>query len=293
MQPAVVDTDLIRTFVAVCDAGSFRGAADRVHRTPSAISMQMAKLEDQVSAELFRKDGRSVKLSAVGEEFLGYARRILSLQEEALARVARPKLSGMVRFGAPDDYELGMLTDALPRFTRLCPDAEIEVHLNTSMELLSLVEAGNIDLALLEVTSVPRRDPGEIVRAEPLVWLGCEGGTAKLRRPLPLALPGKNCHWRHAALDALERSGVAYRMAYSCKYSHGQVGALQADLAVSALPASYNAPGLERIAPEVGLPRLGTVSVSLAVAPEADDTARALAEILRENATQSAAVGIA
>lgn len=287
MLPPLVDTDLIRTFVAVCESGSFRGAAQRVHRTPSAVSMQMSKLEEQTETALFRKDGRSIRLSQSGEEFLGYARRILSLHEEALARIHRPRLGGLVRFGVPDDYELRMLTGLLPRFARICPEAEIEVVLNLSATLYEMVNVGELDLAFVEsdalvVNHAGHADGGDTVHAEPLIWLGAVNGTARERRPLPLALPGAPCHWRHAALDALERADIPYRMAFTCQYSHGQAAALQADLAVSPLPASYHAPGLERIHSGHGLPELGTVAVKLCVSPDADETARALADLVRE-----------
>lgn len=287
MQPnALLDTDLIRTFVAVADTGSFRAAAQRVHRTPSAVSMQMAKLEEQMGADLFGKEGRSIRLTETGVEFLGYARRILSLQEEALARIHRPKLGGLVRFGVPDDYELRLLTSILPRFARLSPEAEIEVTIDMSVRLEEMVAADVLDLAFVESGALGGRTAGDTIHAEPLIWLGAINGTAKEKRPLPLALPGGACHWRHTALDALERAGIAHRMAFSCQYSHGQVAALQADLAVSPLPASYRAPGLERIHSGHGLPELGTVSVELAVAPSADETARALADTIRQATAQ-------
>ncbi|MEM8663591.1 MAG: LysR substrate-binding domain-containing protein [Pseudomonadota bacterium] len=292
MQPTAVDTDLIRTFVAVCDVGSFRAAASHVHRTPSAVSMQMAKLEEQVNAGLFRKEGRTVKLTPAGEEFLGYARRILSLHAEALARVSGPKLGGLVRVGVPDDYELRLLTEALPRFARFCPDVEIDVSVDYSVNLIERVQAGELDLTFVEARPLRNRAHGEIVRAEPLVWVGREGGMAKLRRPLPLALPGKMCYWRHTALDALERARIPHRVAFTAEFSHGQVAAMHADLAVAPLPASHVVAGLERIAASEGLPSLGTVTVCLALSPQASETTHALADAIRAGETQPA-VGIA
>lgn len=285
----LVDTDLLRTFVAVCDSGSFRAAADRVHRTPSAVSMQMAKLEEQVNTPLFRKEGRSMKLTPAGEEFVSYARRILSLHEEALSRLHRPKLGGLVRFGVPDDYELRMLTAILPQFARRCPEVEIEIVLSLSVELEGKVARGELDLAFLESSALGGRLVGETVHAEPLIWIGATNGTAKDRRPLPLALPGAPCHWRHTALDALERASLPYHIAFTCQYSHGQAAALQADLAVSPLPASYRAPGLERIHGAHGLPDLGTVSVQLCVSPQADETAQALADTIHQTMSGPAA----
>ncbi len=290
MQSPLVDTELLRTFVAVCETGSFRAGAQRIHRTPSAVSMQMAKLEELTETELFAKEGRSIRLSEMGSEFLGYARRILTLHEEALARINRPKLGGLVRCGVPDDYELRMLTRILPRFARICPDAEIELVLETSQTLHQKVGSGEIDLAFVEASALGGVTGGDTISAEPLIWLGAINGSAKAKRPLPLALPGGSCYWRHTALDALERAGIPYRVAFTYHYSHGQVAAMQADLAVSPLPLSYSAPGLERVHSGDGMPELGIVSVQLAVSPQADETARALADTIRETMSQPTAL---
>ncbi len=191
MSMQILDTDLIRTFVTVCEAGSFRRAADRIHRTPSAVSMQMARLEETLGAPLFRKDGRSIKISTKGEELLAYARRILSLSEEAVSRFRSPCLTGRVRLGVPDDYETRLLPPVLSRFAKMCPDVEVELVLGVSQALVQMVERGDLDVA---IGSAPYMVPGpvtsELLHAEPLVWLGRAGGTAKLRRPLPLAVPG-------------------------------------------------------------------------------------------------------
>ncbi|WMS42130.1 LysR family transcriptional regulator [Acuticoccus sp. MNP-M23] len=287
MAAATLDAELIRTFVAICETGSFRAGAERVHRTPSAVSMQMAKLEEQIGKPVFAKEGRTVRITAAGSEFLGYARRILSLHEEALARVNGPALSGLVRIGVPDDFELRLLPRALSAFAAVCADAEIEVMVETSQVLLSRIESGQVDVALLEGGSVGDL-VGELVHVEPLVWLGRVGGTAKDRRPLPVALAGPSCYWRHTARDALERAGVPHRLAYSSTYSYAQVPAVHADLAICPLPASYRVPGLERVGAECGLPDLGTISVRLAVSPEAEETALALADAIRNTLGQDA-----
>lgn len=279
---ALIDPELMRTFVAICEGGSFRAAAERVNRSPSAISMQMTRLEELMARPLFAKNGRSVALSPDGEELLGYARRILSLNEEAVARFRSPQLGGRVRFGAPDDYETRLMPAILARFGRLCPDADIELVLAPSAVLMADVAAGELDLAFVFDGHPGAPAGSEVIHAEPFVWLGCAGGDAKRRRPLPVAVPGGACPWRHRALEALDRDGLPYRIVFSCEYSHGQLAALQADLAVSPLPASYLLAGLERIAPEHGLPDLGIVATRLVVSPRANDTVRALARVARE-----------
>ena len=63
----LLDNDVLRTFVAIADTGSFTTAADRVYRTPSAVSMQIKKLEEQLNVTLFLRDARSVTLTEGGE----------------------------------------------------------------------------------------------------------------------------------------------------------------------------------------------------------------------------------
>ena len=98
-----IDLDLARTFVAICDSGNFSKAAERVHRTPSAVSLQVKRLEDMLGRALFRREARSVVLTADGEMLLGYARRLLALSDEAMAHFVLPPMEGKVRLGAPFD----------------------------------------------------------------------------------------------------------------------------------------------------------------------------------------------
>ncbi|MCF3932373.1 LysR substrate-binding domain-containing protein [Acuticoccus sp. M5D2P5] len=280
----MLDSELIRTFVAICDKGSFRAAADEVHRTPSAISMQMSKLEEQIGTPLFLKNGRSVALTPAGEELLGYGRRILQLNEEALARFRGPKVDGKVRFGAPDDYGTRLLPRILARFAKLCPQVEVEVILAPTIVLLDRLDKGEIDITL--TTSDGKGDGGrggEIVHTEQLIWVGCAGGTAKSHDPLPLALSGPGCVWRHAALDALERRGRHHRVAFTSEHSQGQIAALRADLAIAPLPVSLLGPGLEAIGPSDGLPELATYDVRLCIGRRAENATKTLAQEVRDS----------
>ena len=99
----LLDNDVLRTFVAIAETGSFTSAADRVYRTPSAVSMQIKKLEEQLNVTLFLRDARSVTLTESGEVLLPYARRMLALSNEAVGRFRMPEMKGVVRLGAPDD----------------------------------------------------------------------------------------------------------------------------------------------------------------------------------------------
>src|SRR6516164_4726672 len=98
-----LDPELLRTLVAAVDAGGLMRAAARVGRTRSAVSLQMRRLQELIGRPLFRKVGRGLLLTATGEELLGYARRLLQLNDEALASLRAESPPELVRVGAPQD----------------------------------------------------------------------------------------------------------------------------------------------------------------------------------------------
>ena len=275
---SVIETDLLRTFVAVCETGSFAAASKRIFRTPSAVSMQMKRLEDLLGQALFEKSGRSITLNRQGEILLGYGRQILRLNQETVSRFRVSPLEGRVRFGAPDDFGIRFLPNILARFSDTHPDVAVDVVLGASIDLLARLEAHELDLALI-TTAVDYGETCEpiIVHSEPLVWFGLKGGTAQRRKPVPLALSGPGCAWRASALGALDRDGVSYRVSYTSDTCQGQIAALLADLAVAPLPASLAGPELQRLGPDDGLPDLGIFHIGLVGTPEAGEVGRILA----------------
>ncbi|HBZ98693.1 MAG TPA: LysR family transcriptional regulator, partial [Pseudomonas sp.] len=97
----LLESDVLRTFVAIAESGSFTRAAGQIYRSTSAVSMQIKRLEDTLGRPLFVREARQVRLTPAGETLLGYARRLLKLNEEAIAHFLQPALQGRVRFGTP------------------------------------------------------------------------------------------------------------------------------------------------------------------------------------------------
>ena len=101
-----LDSDLLRTFVAVAETGNFTRAATQVNRTQSAVSMQIKRLEDMVGEMLFSRGPRGVGLTRKGDELLSKARRIVSLLDETAASMSAPPLDGPVRIGIPRNTDM-------------------------------------------------------------------------------------------------------------------------------------------------------------------------------------------
>lgn len=275
----LLDNDLLRTFVAISDTGSFTRAAQRVHRTTSAVSMQVKRLEETLGRSLFLREGRSVSLTPDGEALLSFGRRMLRINDEAVSRFLAPPIDGRVRFGAPDDFGTRFLPNILARFAATHPMVEVDVVLAPSVRLTAELAAGDLDLTLVTAgSSDTRAESGIIVYSEPLVWAGLKGGRAQEEEPIRLALSSQGCVWRSAALAALDAAGTPYRIAYNSEHCQGQLAAILADLAIAPLPQSLVAPPYAQVDARYGLPSLGNYQVLLLKGANMSSAAEALTE---------------
>lgn len=219
---ALLDVDHLRTFIAIAETGSFTRAAELVHKTQSAVSMQMKRLEERLGRAIFERDGRASKLTEDGEHLLDYARRIIKLNVEALAAFGDDDLSGRVRLGVPDDYADRYLPEIMARFSRAYPGVELTVVCEPSVDLVERIEANEIDLAIVTATESSRA--AETFRQERLLWVTSNRHPTHMEEPLPLALGRPTCCWRRAALERLEPLGRSHRLLYSS----GNAGAISA-----------------------------------------------------------------
>ncbi|WP_424928456.1 LysR substrate-binding domain-containing protein [Amaricoccus tamworthensis] len=291
MQPqenALLELDLVRSFVTVSETGSFTAAAKRVGRTPSAISMQMKKLEDLLGRPVIVRHPRHVTLNPDGEAFLVHCHEMLRIQEQALSRFRIPPLEGHVRFGAPDDFGITHLPDILRRFASTHPLVEVDVVLSTTKRILADVDSGAIDLALTTSENVADA-PGRLLHSEKLVWVGARDGRAHRRTPLPLALASQGCAWRSAALADLNGRGKSYRIAYTSETGAGQLAAVRADLAIAPLPAGLVGPEFRILDEREGLPAFGPFHLRLVEARDTGPAAKALGRHVEESLALSGA----
>ncbi len=196
---ALLDVDQLRTFIAIAETGSFTKAADVVNKTQSAVSMQMKRLEERLGKAVFARDGRASKLTEDGERLLDYARRIVKLNVEALAAFDDEEIIGRVRLGVPDDYADRYLPEIMARFSRAYPGVELTVMCHPSVDLVDLIDANELDLAI--VTDCGTSRASETFRRERLLWVTSSRHSAHLDEPLPLALGRATCGWRRAAIE--------------------------------------------------------------------------------------------
>jgi len=239
---APLDLDQLHTFITISDTGSFTRAADEVHRTQSAVSMQMRRLEERIGKPLFEKDGRSNRLTEEGEKLLSYARRLLHLNRETLAAFDDRALEGTIRIGTPDDYADRFLPEIMARFARSNPRVELTVICEPTPGLVEHIKRGNLDLAI--VTHSDARGQSEVVRREPLLWVTSANHATHEQEVLPMAFGRPTCIWRRAACDVLDRMNRDYRVLFSSFSATVITAAVMSGLAISVLPECALRPGM-------------------------------------------------
>ena len=275
-----LDTELLRTLVAISDTGTFAEAARSVHRTQSAVSMQMKRLEGVVGSPLFEKRGRRTVPNAAGRDLLRRARQILRLQDEALAAFREPGLHGEVRMGACDDYVLSFVPPILARYASLHPGVHVRLEARSSTVLVAATAAREIDIALVNVVNEEVRH--EKLTTEPLVWVGSANHAVHESDPLPLAVEN-DCVWGRWATDALDRADKPYRNAYSAFNIGGVIAIVSAGLGVAVMSRSSVPDSLRVLGEDEGFPPLPPTSMALVLSDVALSPATAaMVDLLRE-----------
>jgi DNA-binding transcriptional LysR family regulator len=228
-----LDMDVLRTLVTAQQLGSFNRAASRIGRSQSAVSQQIRKLEEQVGAPLFRKQGRHMVLTHAGEVVLAYARRILDLNDEAVCAIRGGAVAGLVRFGLPADFAETWLPAALGAFKRRHPAVRIEAIVDRNRRLLELLDKAELDL-VLAIGNGTRSDASQIASL-PLVWIGAASPPAARTpdEPIPLAVYEAPCFFRQRALAALDKAGLPWRIAFTSPSLHALWAAVEAGLGVT------------------------------------------------------------
>ena len=284
-----LDIDLLRAFVAVADSKSFTRAGQSLYRTQSAVSMQIKRLEQVIGRRLFDREGREVRLTGDGEMLLGYARRMLRLNDEAMTGFMQPDLTGIVRIGMPDDYAVCLLPGLLTLFAQSYPRIQVEVICDNSADLIPLLTEGELALAL--VTRHPDSPGGETIRREPVFWVASRRHWVHEEDPLPVALFRHTCPLRELALRALDEVDRRWHIAYTSRSINTLQALVAAGLAVTVLERCTLPEELRVLGPEDGFASLPEVEMSLHRAPGTlSEPVRRLAEYIMKELSDPVSV---
>ena len=277
--PGRLDPTLLRSFVAVVDAGSLTRAGERLRLSQPTISLQVKRLERSLGHRLLERNPHGVRLTLEGETLLAYARRILALQEEALARLTQPDVSGMVRLGTPEDFATTHLPAVLAAFARVHALVALEVTTDLTLNLIERFGKGEFDLVLV------KREPsgpteGVRVWREPLVWTSTPtlANPFDDETPLPLVVSPHPCVYRRRAIATLDRLGRGWRIAYTSTSLAGAQAAVRAGLGVAVLPKEMVPADFVVLDSTAGAPDLLDTEIALILATPTPPAAARLAQ---------------
>jgi DNA-binding transcriptional LysR family regulator len=278
MQP--LDSDLMRSFLAVADAGSVTAAAGRLFRTQGAVSLQVKRLEESLGQPLFDRQARGVVLTPRGEQLVPYARRVVALLDEAAVALREKPLVGPVRVGIPDEYSGTVLPRALAAFDERHEGVQVSVRVDHSSAQIAALEADEIDLGVIYDWAYVQE--GEVLCIDPTVWVTSVTHAQHLRRPVPVAVYFRSEWSRDYAEHSLDRQGIDWRAAWSCDMAGGFRVAVTNGMAIAPLSRSTIPPGCRELTAEDGFPIVDSARVVLRRNPRGTSPAvKGMAEILR------------
>lgn len=251
--------DYLRTFVALAETKGFTRTGIQLNRSQSAVSMQIKRLEEEIGKKLFERVGKSVKLTPEGNILIKYAMRIIKEHDDAVRALSKPDLEGFIRFGSPEHYTAGVLPKLLARFASAYPDVLVEMRCENSDKIKEAVDRGEIDIGICTQIS----DGGQIISHDPVVWVADPGFIMQKHKILPIAVFEEDCIFRSWAIEALEKSGIGYRIAYVSRSISGLLDAVKAGIAVAPIILSNVPSDLKTVDLEHGLPVLPVSNIVL------------------------------
>ena len=269
-----LDLELLRTFVAIVEQESFAGGAESVHRTQSAVTQQMQRLEVQLDKTLFHKSGRKKTLTEDGLKLLEYSRRLLALNDEACSAIAGSTPAGEIRLGVPADVADSILPDLLQRCSKTLPDIRISVDVRRTAFLMQAMKRGEINMTISAKEHPEYRRI--VLRTFRMVWFCSDSYNFDRSQPLDLIVADEPSFLRTIALDHLNEAGINFRIKYIAPSLPGIRAAVLAGMGVTA--RSEEVMGAEfRILDEAdGLPRLPDITYKMYIGTSPNPLARHL-----------------
>lgn len=289
-----VDIGLLRTFMMLAETQNFTRTAERVHRSQSAVSMQIAKLEEQLGSSLFERDKRNVRLTLDGEKLRSYASQMVSLSDNLINGFAEPEVEGNVHFGSPEDFATNYLPDILSEFVKAHPRVTIDVNCDLTLPLIKDFEKNKYDLIVI------KQEPGKIhagampLWREQLVWVGSDPGErdytfkrivkkyCKDGAVLPLVLSPAPCVYRQEALNALDKAGVPWKVVYTSPSYAGATAAVRAGLGFAVFPRNMVSAELTFLEQARGWPRLKDAEICLLAKSKLTPVIQSLATFIQD-----------
>ncbi len=273
MIPIDLDINMLRCFVEVAQTRSFTTAGKNIGLTQSGVSVKIRRLEQRLSTQIFNRTSKSFSLTLEGETLLDYARRILSIHDEAVSRLTKPKASGKLRIGIIDYFIPELLPSLLSKFRKQYPNIHLEVKTGFGMDLIPLFENGKLDVVVTGKDSY--QGNSRALTQEPLVWVVGKDTEVSLHEdPVHLALLPSPCNFRKFATEGLEQVNRKWEVLFTGTSIANIQAAVQAGMGLSILPAGALKEGIRKAPSHLGLPELPLYSIVIITDDNKENDAR-------------------
>lgn len=262
MRAINLPTDLLRAFVSVIDLGGYTRAADALGRTQPAISLQMKRLEELLDARLLTHEGRELKVTEEGEALAVYARQLLRLNDEAVAKLKGRAAKGQLRVGLPTDFSVAFLQEAIADFTREEAKVTMSIACDLSRKVMDLLHADELDIA---IALLAKDKNSYLVRSweERPIWAVGRDVTLNRQVPVPLVTHPEGCEYRRRMTAALAAEGRGWRIAYTTPEIGGLQRAVSAGMGVTALTRKTLLPDMRVLTARDGFPAMEPIRIGL------------------------------
>ena len=201
-----IPTDLLRTLIAVVELRSFTKAAAQLGVTQPAVSAQIKRLQILLGGELFDRTAQGISLTPHGEMVVGYARRLLSINDQIVHLGGGPRPELAIRIGTPSDFVASSLPGTLARMRARWPDVRFIVRTDFFDPLLRELRSGELDL-LVGMSMNPPSDARHFWPRQ-VVWVRGAATTLDPNRPVPLVSFGENAIYSRLATRVLKTVGL-------------------------------------------------------------------------------------
>ena len=273
-----LDLTILRSFVSVVETGGVTQAAGILNLTQSAVSMQLKRLEELLAVEVLQRAGRKLVITPAGEQLLGFAKRMVELNDEVFLRMTDRTHVGAIALGVPTDIVFPHIPNVLKRFNAEFPQVKVQLISSFTAALKDEFRKGEIDIIL--TTEQGLDAGGETLKEAALRWIGAPQGKAWQQRPLPFA-SCQSCNFRSVGFAALDQAGIAWTDVVTYESEIAAEASASADLAVLTRLEGHHPPHLELIEPNGQLPDLGTSLVNIYGPVQKTEFAQRLKEIIR------------
>jgi DNA-binding transcriptional LysR family regulator len=257
-----LDVAALRSFLTVAEMGGVTRAAVQLNLTQSAVSLQIKRLEEAFGQPLLERSGRGVVLTSHGERLVGYARRLLAVNDETWSRMTAPAFAGEINLGCPDDLINPHVPLVMRAFARSHPHVKVHLYSAQTTTLKERFIRGALDVILTTEAEVDHG--GETLACDPLVWIGAPGGEAWRRRPLPLGTV-TGCIFNRAAIETLDAARFDWKLEVDSVTNPAMDASIAADMVVRLAMRSTVPTHFEVIAHRGALPRLPDFFVNMYV----------------------------